>query len=93
MGRIGAAESQNGSSQPSLGRSGKASQDGDLESGQEGCASQGKANSKFWAEWRGREVRTGIGDKLPTGPLVIARKRGSVPTDQGYVSLSLRMGS
>lgn len=38
-------------------------------------------------------MRTGIGDKLPTGPLVIARKRGSVPTDQGYVSLSLRMGS
>lgn len=85
-GRIGAVESQERELQPSLERSGNAFQDGNLESGQEGCDSQErKSRGQFWAEQRCLEVsRTGdtITACIPTGPLVIAQKWGSVFKDQ-----------
>ena len=88
-GRIGTVESQSGSSQPSLERSGNAFQDGNLKSGQEGCDSQEKVKGKFWAEQRCLEVKTRTGDtitaRIPTGPLVIAQKWGSVFKDQGLL--------
>ena len=65
--RIGTVESQSGSSQPSLERSGNVFQDGNLESGQEGCDSQEKVKGKFWAEQRCLEVSTRTETRLQHG--------------------------